>query len=62
MAGMYAPEENQLFKRKLTDTRKPQLTLRQINRLRQIREMKKLEMKDRAEAWQTIYGQSEPGL
>lgn len=43
----------------LDDTRKPRLTLRHINKLRQMREAKKLDMKNRKDTWKKMYGAPE---
>lgn len=51
----YDPAEDRLNKRS-DDTRKPKLTLKHLNKLRKMREFKKLDMKEREDFWQVIYG------
>lgn len=51
----YEIEDDDLAKAKIEDTRRPRLTLRHLNRLKKIREMKRLEMGKRARAIPSIY-------
>lgn len=39
----YSPEDDKFTKREIGDTRKPKLTLEQLNKLRKYRELKKAE-------------------
>lgn len=50
------PKDNVLQRRHLDDTRKPKLTLKHLNKLRKMREAKKLDMWDRKQQWQAMYG------
>ena len=52
----YDPGQDSLNKKILADTRKPRLTLAVINKLRKMREAHKLELEDRKDYWQTMYG------
>ncbi len=53
--SVYDPAEDRLNKRD-DDTRKPKLTLKHLNKLRKMREFKKLDMKEREDFWEIIYG------
>lgn len=58
----YFPEEDKSVTRSLDDTRRPRLTLRHLNKLRKIKELKKLEMAAHKQFVQDMYGpQSEEG-
>lgn len=52
----YDPVNDRLSRAELDDTRKPRLTLRHINKLRKMREAKKLDLKDERQLYQTMYG------
>jgi hypothetical protein len=55
----YFPEEDRSVSREKDDTRRPRLTLRHLNKLRKIREMRRLEMAAHKEFVQTMYGPQE---
>lgn len=52
----YDPSEDIGNRREYADTRKPKLTLRHINKLRKMREAKKLDMVEREKFWAVMYG------
>ena len=52
----YFPEEDRANSRELDDTRRPRLTLRHLNKLRKIKELKKLEMSAHKQFVQDMYG------
>lgn len=54
--NVYNPAGDHRNQRNLDDTRKPKLTLKHLNKLRKMRELKKVDMKDRREGWETMYG------
>lgn len=51
---------NNIDKYKLTDTRRPRLTLKHLNKLRKIREMKKSEDEKRGKILSIIYQRPPP--
>ena len=57
--GYYDPAEDKLNARKITDTRKPVLTLRALNRLKKMRALKKLEDMKRQDLLGIIYAAPE---
>lgn len=54
----YNPAEDKVEKKNLSDTRKPKLTLKMINRLKKIRATKDLEMAKKEQFLGVMYGQS----
>lgn len=52
----YWPEDDKQNQAKLNDTRRPRLTLRHLNKLRKIQELKKLEMLAHKDFVKTMYG------
>lgn len=54
-AGYYEPENDNVGIRKLTDTRKPRLTLKALNRLKKLRSAKKLEKIKKSQITKIIY-------
>lgn len=54
--GVYNPEGDHRNQRNLDDERKPKLTLRHLNKLRKMRELKKKDMIDRRKSWELMYG------
>jgi len=54
-AEIYEPELDQSYK-KMTDTRKPKITLRNLNRLRKMREVKKAEQAKQSVTLEIMYG------
>lgn len=52
----YFPEDDRASNRELMDTRRPRLTLRHLNKLRKIKELKKLEMAAHKQFVQDMYG------
>ena len=53
--GYNDPAENDLVKSKKTDTRRPRMTLEHLNKLRKMREIRKLEVEDRKQLFKRIY-------
>jgi hypothetical protein len=49
------PEDDKLEQSKKMDTRRPRLTLEHLGKLRKMREIRKLELKDREELYKKIY-------
>lgn len=52
----YWPEDDKFNQAELDDTRRPRLTLRHLNKLRKIQELKKLEMMAHKDFVKTMYG------
>ena len=52
----YNPEDDEFSKTHLSDTRRPRLTLRHLNKLRKVRELRKMEMEAHKEFVRTMYG------
>lgn len=52
----YFPEDDEGNKAEYDDTRRPRLTLRHLNKLRKIQELKKLEGEAHAEFVKKMYG------
>ena len=52
----YDPSQDEGNRREYGDLRKPKLTLRHINKLRKMREAKKLDMIEREKFWAAMYG------
>lgn len=52
----YDPEEDELNKARLSDTRRPRLTLRHLNKLRKVQELRQMELASHAEFVKTMYG------
>ena len=52
----YSPEEDRSAKYEKTDTRKPRLTLEQLNKLRKLRELKKAENTAHDKFCRIMYG------
>lgn len=52
----YFPEDDKLNQTSKDDTRRPRLTLRHLNKLRKIRELKKLEMAAHKDFVKVMYG------
>ena len=52
----YWPEDDKQNQAELNDTRRPRLTLRHLNKLRKIQELKKLEMLAHKDFVKTMYG------
>ena len=52
----YAPEDDKANQASLSDTRRPRLTLRHLNKLRKIQELKRLENDAHDEFVKTMYG------
>lgn len=51
----YNPEDDQHQQRNKGDTRKPKLTLKQLNKLRKVREIKKAEQLEHEKFVRTMY-------
>ena len=56
-AGYYAPEDDNYTQAKLSDTRKPQLTLYHLNKLKKMRAARQLENLVRRDVLSLMYGQ-----
>ena len=56
LAENYWPEDDKHNQHEYDDTRRPKLTLRHLNKLRKIQELKKLEGEAHAEFVKTMYG------
>lgn len=54
--GFYDPAADQYTRRELSDTRKPTLTLRHLNRLKKMRALKQLEQLKRQDILGVMYG------
>lgn len=52
----YFPEDDKANQISMTDTRRPRLTLRHLNKLRKIQELKRLEMEAHGDFVKTMYG------
>jgi len=59
--AIYDPAEDRLNRRSLSDTRKPKLTLRQVNRLKKIRALRRLEDLKRQDLLGLIYAVPDEG-
>jgi len=55
----YDPELDDFSKAELTDTRRPRLTLRHLNKLRKVRELRRLEQAAHQDFVRQMYGASE---
>ena len=58
--AFYAPEDDRLSTRKLSDTRKGDLTLKDLNRLKKLRALRKLEDAKRRDFCALMYGSQDP--
>lgn len=54
--GYIDPNEDEMFKQKADDTRKPRLTLRQLNKLKKIRATNQLEDVKKKDLISAMYG------
>ena len=52
----YFPEDDEHNKIEMSDTRRPRLTLRHLDKLRKIQELKTLEMEAHGDFVRTMYG------
>ena len=57
----YDPEDDKMNQASMSQTRRPRLTLRHINKLRKIQELKALEAGAHDEFVKTMYGTPEEG-
>ena len=60
LTEFYNAEDDELSKRKLSDTRKPTLTLSQIRKLRIMRDTEIMDKKNHLKIVSTIYGGDQP--
>lgn len=60
--GHSDPAENEFANSEKMDTRRPRLTLQHLNKLRKMREVRKLEMEERKELYKKIYQRPPPAL
>jgi hypothetical protein len=58
LVEFYSPEDDQLGKAKMDDTRRPRLTMLHIQKLRKSRDAEKYEKAQHAEFLPDMYGQS----
>ncbi len=54
----YEPEEDEYNKFSLDDTRRPRLTLRHLNKLRKVRELRRMEQAAHSDFVKDMYGSS----
>lgn len=54
----YEPELDDYGKAELNDTRRPRLTLRHLNKLRKVRELRRMEQANHKEFVKAMYGSS----
>ena len=59
--GFYDPNADKIDARKLSDTRKPVLTLKKINKLKKMKALKTLENLKRHDLLSLMYGQEADG-
>jgi hypothetical protein len=59
--GYYDPDDDKLNQFKKSDTRKSRLTLRDLNKLKKIRATRRLEMLQRNDMLELIYGEPDGG-
>ena len=62
LSGFVDPAENEYEQSKKTDTRRPRLTLEHLNKLRKMREVRKLEVEERKELYKKIYQRPPPAM
>ena len=55
----YNPEDDKLQRREMSDTRKPKLTLEILNKMRKIRELKRIEEIEHQKFIQVMYKEPE---
>lgn len=60
--GHQDPSENELATASKMDTRRPRLTLQHLNKLRKMREIRKLEIEERRELYKKIYQRPPPAI
>lgn len=56
----YEPEDDRYNRRKKTDNRKPMFTLKQLNKLRKYRDLRKIEDKEHDEFVKVMYAPPAP--
>ena len=56
LVEFYEPSDDKLSNEELSDTRRPRLTLRHLNKLRKMRDMQAIERQERSEFVKTMYG------
>ena len=59
--GYYDPNEDDLSRAKISDTRKKHFTLRELNKLKKIQASRRLEKLQRYDVLEIIYGQGDEG-
>lgn len=60
--GYTDPAENEFETSSKMDTRRPRLTLQHLNKLRKMREIRKLEIEERRELYKKIYQRPPPAI
>lgn len=60
--GYADPAENEFETSSKMDTRRPRLTLQHLNKLRKMREIRKLEIEERRELYKKIYQRPPPAI
>lgn len=61
LVEFYNPEGDKINQSELSDTRRPRLTLKHLNKLRKLRDLEREERKNHVQTVKTIYGSSEEG-
>ncbi len=61
LSESYWPEDDKQNQQEMGDTRRPRLTLRHLNKLRKIQELKKLETEAHADFVRTMYAEPDEG-
>ena len=60
--GYNDPADNEFEKSEKMDTRRPRLTLQHLNKLRKMREVRKLEIEERKSLFKKIYQRPPPAM
>jgi hypothetical protein len=60
--GHQDPSKDEFAQASKMDTRRPRLTLEHLNKLRKMREIRKLEMEERKELYKKIYQRPAPAM
>lgn len=61
LVEFYSPEDDEQLKAEMSDTRRPRLTLRHLNKLRKMREMQALDNAQHSQFVKQMYGDSGGG-
>lgn len=60
--GYSDPANNEFAQAEKMDTRRPRLTLQHLNKLRKMREIRKLEIEERKDLYKKIYQRPPPAM